>query len=288
MYEYTEEELERQREQERERKEKEKKRQTKSRILKVVLVTLLIIPWIGISAFHFSWWSGPEYRYMKAIGAPLENAYDAPDFAVMRDQLKIARQGMVDQGLAPTDCGKAFSWEQTPDWCMAYTYNYLDGLINRSAYYQSQVESGNISTFSDVYNQMMTNMRNEMKRNGPVDWTARPAWYLKNSGINYWGGLVWTGFIVMFIVALVLVFVFWSTYDYDHYHSGTVSPVLATILTTRWAFRSFMAQFSWFCEECKADVKVDKVHFYESYDKLNIEVIFVCGHGTDLYLEKAT
>jgi len=126
-----------------------------------------------------------EAEYKRAIGSHLSNSYDAPTFEVMEVNLRKAWDGM-NATLAPEDCGRAFDWERTPDMCMAYQFQYIAGLASRIESYIARVQQGNISQFSDVYEQMIQNMRHEFNRNGPADWVAHPAWLLKYHPDYYW------------------------------------------------------------------------------------------------------
>lgn len=174
-----------------ERGERIGKRLIKVGILMVVAAAVLAIVFAAVFAIT------AEYQYRVSIGAHIDNAFDASSFEVMKDNLIKARAGMVAQGLEPTDCGRAFYWEQTPDMCMTYTYQYIDGLISRTDFYIEQMQTQNASKFDDVYTKAINNMRSEMNRNGPVDWAAEPAWMLKNYPLFYWN--------IGAIVALVLL-----------------------------------------------------------------------------------
>ena len=165
-----------------ERGERVGKRLIKLGILMFVAVIVLAIVFAAVFAVT------AEYQYRKAIGSYIDNAYDAATFEVMAENLQRAKQGMIEQGLSPEDCGRAFYWEQTPDYCMAYQYGYIDSLISstqlQAAYYQGLKQNG---TFNPVnYNDALNKQRAEFGRNGPADWVAEPAWMLKHYPLFYW------------------------------------------------------------------------------------------------------
>jgi hypothetical protein len=176
-------------------------------------ITIVIFA-VLISAFHISYAINVEYRYNKNIGAYIENAYDASIFELMKENYILAKQGMVNEGLQPSDYGKFWFWEQTPDWQMAYTYQYINGLITRCDFYINQTETLEINQFTDIYNQMITNMREESLRNGPIDWAAKPAFILKASVLYYFGGLVW---IVALVVSVLVILMFWLPLRFSEY-----------------------------------------------------------------------
>src|SRR5437773_2200473 len=108
---------------------------------------ILVATVIGTVWLLDSW--NVDFQYKKSIGSPMSNAYDAATLQVMLDNLNKSVQGMHDQGLLSTDCGKAFSWEQTPDWCMAYQYQYLDSLKGRIQFYITSFAKNGTSQFTD-------------------------------------------------------------------------------------------------------------------------------------------
>jgi len=169
----------------------------------ILLVAAFLVPGLGIGLFQLGFISGPEYTYRVNAGAHFDNAFDASTFDVMRDNLRLAITGLHALGLQSQDCGRAFSWERTQDWCMGYQYTYLEGLVNRTEYYIRIFAENNTSPFTDIYTQSIANVRAEFGRNGPVDWVAFPAFLLKHHGLYYWGGLVW---IFLLIIGGLLMF----------------------------------------------------------------------------------
>lgn len=171
---------------------------------KRVIALTIVISMVVLTIFQLNYAINVDYRYNKKIGAYLANAYDASTFEIMKEYYIKAKQGMLDEGLTPDLYGKWFYWEQTPDWQMNYTYRYIDGLIARCDHYINQTKQGNITPLTDVYNQMIENLRNESQRNGPVDWAARPAWMIKNAPLYYWGWGVWLCVILLAVVVTFL------------------------------------------------------------------------------------
>lgn len=171
----------------------------------ILVVAIVLLGGFGLTVLDQL---NAEYAYRHAIGAYIDNAYDGPNFEVMKANLVSAYDGMRNESLVDSDCGRAWSWERTQDWCMGYQYQYLAGLINRTDFYLERVRSGNISQFSDVYEQMISNMRGEMVRNGPTDWVAHPAWYLKYHSIYYWYLNLWlliVGVLLLIVGVAVLI-----------------------------------------------------------------------------------
>jgi hypothetical protein len=184
-----------------------------NRKLRRIGLTLLVSAIVLIVVWEPYYAIGVVYPYRQSIGAYVDRAYDASDFAVMHENLVLAEQGMRAQGLLPTDCAYFFSWEQTPDHCMAFSYNYIDRLINRTGYYARLFAGLPNATLTDVYSQAMNNMRTEMLRNGPIDWLAWPAWLLKYHPLAYFSVLLW----VYILPGLMLGFGLWLAGRLDYF-----------------------------------------------------------------------
>lgn len=168
-------------------------------------IVLLTAGVIGAVASFTNYTINVSPAYNKAAGGYFTQAYDASTFEVMRDNLRQGIAGLHRLGLVDTDYGRAWSWEQTPDWSMTKQYQYLDGLVNRTQYYINTFSRNNTSQYTDVYTAAMANMRTEFGRNGPVDWVAYPAWLLKTNGFYYWNG--WTLFLALIAVGSVLIWI---------------------------------------------------------------------------------
>jgi hypothetical protein len=134
---------------------------------------------------------GVDGQYNKAVGGYKSNAFDAPTFDLMAAYLNKTAAGMRALGLEPSDYGRAWSWEQTPDQRMDYNFAYIQNLTLRALFYFEKFARANISTFSDVYHSAIMNLRAEFNANGPIDWVAHPAFLLKYHPEFYWGTYVY-------------------------------------------------------------------------------------------------
>ncbi len=184
-------------------------------ILGVLTLLTILIPiatgfYVGVTV---------TYPYQKMIGAHLDNADDASTPELMKQELIIARNGMIEQGLTPETYGKFWWWEQTDDWKMNYTYAYIDGLINRTEYViawrNTNINASSSTSLQDVYDQMLTNLRTEYHRNGPIDWAGHPAWILKYHTWAYFiGDLITCYVLVMIILGIGLFYTRWIKNPY--------------------------------------------------------------------------
>jgi hypothetical protein len=180
-----------------------------------LIPTVIILSGIILGLFHFNYILTVEYPYQKSIGTILDNAYDASTFELMKNYYIQAKNAMINQELTPNLYGKWFYWEKTPDWQMDYTYLYIDGLVSRCDYYINLTKTTNISPLTDVYDQMITNMRTESLRNGPVDWTAGPAWVIKYAPMYYWGWIVWAIIIACDVATIATLVLLALESEYD-------------------------------------------------------------------------
>ena len=152
---------------------------------------MMIASLLFLIIFHINFLANVEYGYRIKAGAHLDNGYDSPTLEQMRENFVRGRQGWVELGLKPEDCGRTFSWEWTQDWCMAFQYKYMDTLVARIDFFINKTKTENIFQFSDVYERLMANLRNETTRNGPIDWVAWPAYLLKHHFWYEWWGVPW-------------------------------------------------------------------------------------------------
>jgi len=174
-----------------------------------VIVGLILIGIVITVVYVGSYALGPGYQYNKKIRSLLANAYDASTFEQMKEWYLKAKQAMIDEGLENDMYGSYFYWDQTPDMQMAYTYQYIDGLVARCDMYIAQIENLSVAPLSDVYNQMITNMREESQRHGPVDWTAGPAWILKNAAIYYFMTPILIVLWIVVMIASIVLGIIW-------------------------------------------------------------------------------
>jgi len=159
-----------------------------------------------------------DYRYNRLIGGHLENALDGSTPEIMREELQKAKQAMMDEGLEPTDYGRFWRWQQTPDYRLDFTYRYIDGLINRTEFVvqwrNTYINATTTQTLKDVYDEMLSNLRTEYHRRGPIDWAAYPTWLLKYHTLWYFHfEIVLIYEVLAIILLLCIIGIRWKQYD---------------------------------------------------------------------------
>jgi hypothetical protein len=187
-----------------------------------ILATLAILTVLVSIATSFCIGIIVEYPYQKTIGAYINNADDASTPELMKQELVLARNGMIDQGLTPDLYGKFWWWQQTDDWKMNYTYAYIEGLINRTEYVivwrNTNINASVSTSLQDVYDQMLANLRTEYHRNGPIDWATYPTWVLKHHTWAYFSGeLIVSYILAMTVLGTYLFYTRWIKNPYSEY-----------------------------------------------------------------------
>src|SRR5690242_19671092 len=147
-----------------------------------LIIGLLMVVVGGVSCFERGFIN--EGRYNLVIGDWEKNAQDAPTFEQAITFLHKFNDSMNREGLTPDQYNTPWSWAQTPQNQMNFQYSYATQMIDRAIFYINYTQTQKSGQFTDVYNTALTNFRNEMDHNGPLDWVAHDAWMLKNG--YYW------------------------------------------------------------------------------------------------------
>lgn len=143
---------------------------------------------------------GPRYDFQEAVHGHIDNACSSPTPELMKENLLLARTGMVELGLTPDMYGKLMPWKQTPEWRMDYQYARLDAIVDRCdeiiAWRDAQdLTSGQIV---DVYREKMDTVKELISDGGSVrysvDYLAYRAYMIENHPFLY-----------LYIVPLVVV-----------------------------------------------------------------------------------
>ncbi len=152
-----------------------------------------------------------NYAYERQVGGHIRNAFEVNTPEAMISELNKSVAGMHAIGLTNDLYAAYFPWEQTPDRSMAFQYEYIDQLINRTEAvitWRTLAYSGNSTpeTLGDVYEQKMDNLRSFMiesctERYVCTDWIARDVYYLNRATPYYFSGLFWGGATILFLMS---------------------------------------------------------------------------------------
>src|SRR3989442_1080743 len=155
-----------------------------------------------------------NFAYEREVGGHIRNAFEVNTPEAMIAELNKSVRGMRALGLTDQMYAGYFAWERTPDRSMAFQYEYIDQLINRTESviaWRNLAYSGNTTpeTLGDVYEQKMDNLRSFMiegcsQRNVCTDWIARDVYYLNRATPYYFQGLFWGGAALMLLGSSVL------------------------------------------------------------------------------------
>ena len=142
-------------------------------------------------------------EYETKIGSYIENAYEVNTPERMVEQVKLAKEAMLKEGLSPETYGAMFF--KRPDSVMSWQYDFIDSVTERAnavIKWKSEMErTGSVETLGDVYETKMDNLREFLKENGRADWIAQDAWYIENHPIMYLFQLFFILFVIVIIIA---------------------------------------------------------------------------------------
>src|SRR2546427_10596713 len=154
----------------------------------------------------------------REVGGHIRNAFEVNTPEAMIAELNKSVRGMRALGLTDAMYAAYFPWEQTPDRSMAFQYEYIDQLINRTESviaWRKLAYSGNTTpeTLGDVYEQKMDNLRSFMTEGCSdrwvcTDWIARDVYYVYQATPYYFGSVFGLGAalsMMMSVIAFVYV-----------------------------------------------------------------------------------
>lgn len=132
------------------------------------------------------------------IHSHIVNARYSQDPVVIKSELILAKQGMLDAGLTNDTSGRFWSWEQTPDNSMRQQYLQLDQAIGMC----DMLLSMDKDTAS--YGAALTNLQNYIyDDNGWADEVAKSAFNLSVYSFT----TIWAWVLLFFVVVVGVVFV---------------------------------------------------------------------------------
>ena len=169
----------------------------------VVLVPVIAVIFIKLPA---------DAQYNRKFASRVTMAYDQATFEGMKEQVLILWQEMNDT-FKGFDYNHTYNtywyWEQTYDNSLAAQQDYFRQLVKRldsyTELYNKMVQNmTNPVYLEDWYYKSIQNFRDEMKREGGLDWAINGAWYLNFAPAAYW--LLWW-LIPLEIVLIILAII---------------------------------------------------------------------------------
>jgi hypothetical protein len=181
----------------------------KALIYHIIILAVLILSGLFIFGYDYLL----NYQYEKVIGSYMDNAKDMNTPDKMLEQLNLAKEGMINEGLKPTDYGAYFF--KKPDNSMEFQYKHLDSIIERVNAVQEwktrtySNESTQTESLGDVYETKMTNLRNFIMEDTRSDWIAKDTWFIKNHLIWYLSrGILFLFDVLGIFILLIIMFLF--------------------------------------------------------------------------------
>lgn len=176
-----------------------------------LLFVLLGFLFVGIvGGFHYNFVKNVEYPYEVAVGSHFNNAYKMPTPEGILAELNLAMEGMERLNITPNLYSKWFSWEETPDNSMVFSYAYINDVINRTEAvieWREQSINNNTEQFQDVYEKKVESIRlmiGDDRGYILVDRPIKKAYLLEQYPIYYFGDLVVLPLIAMMFIGILV------------------------------------------------------------------------------------
>ncbi len=133
--------------------------------------------------------------YNDKFGSHVVMAYDQATFEGVKEQVLILWRQMNET--FGTDnlehiYNTPWPWKQTYDNSLAAQRDYLARLVERidkQIYESEEILAGNrtiLMPYNQWYQEALDSLREEMQREGGLDWAIRGAWYLHYAPTAYW------------------------------------------------------------------------------------------------------
>jgi hypothetical protein len=168
-----------------------------------IIIAILSIVFIDLPA---------KAQYNKLFASHVTMAYDQATFEGMKEQVLILWKQMNEtfKGFDyKTTYNTPWFWEQTYDNSLAAQQDYFRQLVKRldsySLLHQKMVQNiTNPVYLEDWYYKSIQNFRDEMKREGGLDWAIKDAWYLNFAPLAYW---LWWWLVPLACILWALAFI---------------------------------------------------------------------------------
>jgi hypothetical protein len=162
-------------------------------IIAVLAILLVATPIVAV----FTVYLPAQAQYNRLFGGHVTMAMDQATLEGIEDQINVVWSQM-NTTFTGYDYATSYSspwyWEQNYENSLAAQQDYFKQLTNRInsykiAYQQMAQNNTNPILVEDWYDKSIQNLRNEMYREGGLDWAIRGTWYLNHAPAAYW--LAW-------------------------------------------------------------------------------------------------
>jgi hypothetical protein len=181
-------------------------------VLWILVVALIVIGFFVIKL-------PADAQYNRKFASRVTMAYDQATFEGMKEQVLILWSEMNETfkgfDYDHTYCSPWY-WEQTYDNSLSAQQDYLKQLTRRldsySELYQKMLTNmTNPVYLEDWYYKSIQNFRDEMKREGGLDWAISGAWYLNFAPAAYW--LLW--WLIPVEIGFIIVAIFVTAFAWE-------------------------------------------------------------------------
>lgn len=179
----------------------------------VKTISLLIIM-ILVLAGHALWFFGTvlpvRVQYQREYGAYINMAYTQATFESIKNEVRVVWAKM-NTTFAGDDFDHTYNtllyWNQNYENSLRAQNNYLSALDDRIDSYIEQYDllkaSAGSSMLADWYDVSINNLRQEMRRDGGLDWVISGAWLIKYYPTVYLVSSYGIDFIILLVSAIL-------------------------------------------------------------------------------------
>jgi hypothetical protein len=174
-----------------------------------LIILIIAMPIIAILTVQLP----ANAQYNRLFAAHVTMAMDQATFEGVEDQVNTVWTQM-NTTFTSYDYNTTYSspwyWEQNYENSLAAQQDYFTQIIHRIdsyqlAYQQMAQNNTNPILVEDWYDKSIQNLRNEMEREGGLDWAIKGAWYLNNAPAAYWLPLWLAPLEIALTIALIAI-----------------------------------------------------------------------------------
>ena len=160
-----------------------------------------------------------DAAYNRIFKAHVVMAYDQASFEGIKEQILILWRNM-NETFGTEDLEHIYNtpwyWEQTYDNSLKAQTDYFKKLVDRidkQIYEANQILSGNrtiLMPYNQWYQQALDALRQEMQREGGLDWAIWGAWYLKYAPLAYWMHILYIPIEIALVSLTMFLSIIWA------------------------------------------------------------------------------
>ena len=184
-----------------------------------IVLSLWIVTVLFPIVCNFAIMFPADAAYNRIFKAHVVMAYDQASFEGIKEQILILWRNM-NETFGTEDLEHIYNtpwyWEQTYDNSLKAQTDYFKKLVDRidkQIYEANQILSGNrtiLMPYNQWYQQALDALRQEMQREGGLDWAIWGAWYLKYAPLAYWMHILYIPIEIALVSLTMFLSIIWA------------------------------------------------------------------------------